>query len=106
MAKNNKQSNNWEHNCWQLKNSKPKIKNEILENVLINHNEVKVLVVEDNKINMLLSKTLLKRILPNCVIFEANDGNAAINLYKKEKLDLILMDIQILESVRCGTRLS
>jgi signal transduction histidine kinase/ActR/RegA family two-component response regulator len=55
----------------------------------------KILVVEDNKINMLLVKTLLKSILPGCSILEASDGKKAIKLYKKEKLDLILMDIQM-----------
>ncbi|RDI57456.1 PAS domain-containing hybrid sensor histidine kinase/response regulator [Flavobacterium glaciei] len=54
-----------------------------------------ILVVEDNKINMLLVKTLLKSILPGCTILEASDGKKAIKLYKKEKLDLILMDIQM-----------
>ena len=54
-----------------------------------------ILVVEDNKINMLLVKTLLKSILPGCTILEASDGKKAIELYKKEKLDLILMDIQM-----------
>ena len=55
----------------------------------------KVLIVEDNKINMLLAKTLVKRIISNCVIFEAKDGNEAVEMYKKEKPDVILMDIQM-----------
>lgn len=55
----------------------------------------KILVVEDNKINMLLVKTLLKSILPDSTIFEASDGKKAIKMYKKQKLDLILMDIQM-----------
>jgi CheY-like chemotaxis protein len=44
---------------------------------------------------MLLVKTLLKSILPGSTILEASDGKKAIKLYKKEKLDLILMDIQM-----------
>ncbi|RKS13863.1 PAS domain S-box protein [Flavobacterium sp. 120] len=55
----------------------------------------KVLIVEDNKINMLLAKTLVKRIISNCTIFEAKDGNEAVELYKKEQPDVILMDIQM-----------
>ncbi|WP_317041110.1 response regulator [Flavobacterium fryxellicola] len=54
-----------------------------------------ILVVEDNKINMLLVRTLLKSILPGCLILEASDGEKAIKMYKKKKLDLILMDIQM-----------
>ena len=55
------------------------------------------MVVEDNKINMFLTKTLLKRILPNCIIFEAYTGDDAIKIFKSEALDLILMDIQMPE---------
>lgn len=55
----------------------------------------KVLIVEDNKINMLLAKTLVKKIITNCTIIEAKDGNEAIKLYKNEQPDIILMDIQM-----------
>ncbi|MFV5697456.1 PAS domain S-box protein [Flavobacterium sp. ZT3R17] len=55
----------------------------------------KILIVEDNKINMLLAKTLVKRIVSNCIIFEAKDGNEAIEQYIKEQPDVILMDIQM-----------
>ncbi|MFV5688081.1 PAS domain S-box protein [Flavobacterium sp. ZT3R25] len=55
----------------------------------------KILIVEDNKINMLLAKTLVKRIVSNCTIFEAKDGNEAIEKYVKEQPDVILMDIQM-----------
>ena len=56
---------------------------------------IKVLLVEDNKINMLLAKTLIKRIITNCTIYEAKDGNEAVEIYSKEKPDVILMDIQM-----------
>jgi PAS domain S-box-containing protein len=62
------------------------------ENILT---DIKVLLVEDNKINMLLAKTLIKRIITNCTIFEAKDGNEAVEVYSKEKPDVILMDIQM-----------
>ncbi|RKS92507.1 PAS domain S-box-containing protein [Flavobacterium limicola] len=58
-------------------------------------NYKKVLIVEDNKINMFLAKTLVKRIISNCTIFEAKDGNEAIEQYKKEQPDVVLMDIQM-----------
>jgi PAS domain S-box-containing protein len=58
-------------------------------------NNKKVLIVEDNKINMLLAKTLIKKLILNCIIFEAKDGNEAVEQYKKEKPDVILMDIQM-----------
>lgn len=62
---------------------------------LENINDKKVLIVEDNKINMLLAKTLVKRIITNCIIYEARDGNEAVAQYEKEKPDIILMDIQM-----------
>lgn len=55
----------------------------------------KVLIVEDNKINMLLVKTLVKKILPNATIFAVEDGNEAVLHFKKDKPDIILMDIQM-----------
>jgi signal transduction histidine kinase/AmiR/NasT family two-component response regulator len=68
---------------------------ENIESLTENFNQTKILIVEDNRINMLLAKKLIKKIIPNCIIFEACDGKEAIKLYKKEKLDIILMDIQM-----------
>ncbi|MFV5700906.1 PAS domain S-box protein [Flavobacterium sp. XS2P12] len=72
--------------------------NEIKEDTIIpieTLSNKKILIVEDNKINMLLAKTLVKRIVSNCTIFEAKDGNEAIEQYVKEQPDVILMDIQM-----------
>lgn len=69
--------------------------NEKAESWTENLNQTKILIVEDNRINMLLAKRLIKKIIPNCIIFEACDGKEAIKLYKKENLDIILMDIQM-----------
>ncbi len=55
----------------------------------------KVLIVEDNKINMFLAKTLIEKIIPESIIVEARDGDEAIEQYKKEQPDIILMDIQM-----------
>ena len=54
-----------------------------------------VLIAEDNKINMLLAKTLIKQILPNSVLIEAVDGLDAIEKFKKNDVDIILMDVQM-----------
>ena len=61
----------------------------------IDHYEVTILIVEDNKINMLLAKTLVQKIIPNCIIVEAFDGNQAIDKVNTGKIDLILMDIHM-----------
>jgi len=55
----------------------------------------KVLIVEDNAINMLLAKILVKKIIPDSLIVEATDGDEAVAQYKKEQPDIILMDIQM-----------
>ncbi|GGA73671.1 hybrid sensor histidine kinase/response regulator [Flavobacterium palustre] len=55
----------------------------------------KVLIVEDNKINMFLAKTLIQKIIPDCSILEAFDGEQAIEQYKIQQPDIILMDIQM-----------
>ena len=80
----------------QLKSSS-KNKIEIIEEAVteVNRHELKILIAEDNAINMLLTKTYLKDILPQALIVEAKDGMQAIEQYQKENLDLILMDIQM-----------
>ena len=54
-----------------------------------------VLIVEDNNVNMLLTKTLIKKINTNTRLFEAKDGLEAVALFEKESIDLILMDVQM-----------
>ncbi|MGH2667228.1 PAS domain S-box protein [Flavobacterium sp.] len=55
----------------------------------------KILVIEDNKINMLLAKTLIKKILPNAVVYEAKDGKVGVEQCKMTNPDIILLDIQM-----------
>ena len=55
----------------------------------------RILVIEDNKINMLLAKTLIKKILPNAIIFEAKDGKVGVEQFKITNPDIILLDIQM-----------
>jgi len=56
---------------------------------------LKVLVAEDNKVNMLLNETFLKNLLPDAVILKAGDGLEALDLFESENPDIILMDIQM-----------
>ncbi|MEN9908116.1 MAG: hypothetical protein RLZZ540_1265 [Bacteroidota bacterium] len=64
----------------------------IMKNIL---GTKKVLIVEDNRINMFLAKTLIQKIIPDCLILEAIDGDEAIEQYKIQQPDIILMDIQM-----------
>ncbi|GAB3897133.1 hypothetical protein GCM10028803_15290 [Larkinella knui] len=61
----------------------------------VENKPVKVLIVEDNKINQLLAKAIVSRIAPNSRIIEAVNGLEAVQYYIREQPDLILMDVQM-----------
>jgi PAS domain S-box-containing protein len=56
---------------------------------------VNILLVEDNKINQLLAKTFVAKLIPNAQVMEAVNGQEAVAMYKQQRPDLILMDIQM-----------
>ncbi len=56
-------------------------------------NKIKVLLVEDNKINQLLAKTILRKHKIDTEI--ADDGKAALDIFHKKNYDLILMDLHM-----------
>ena len=58
---------------------------------------IKVLIVEDNAINMDLSKAFIIGLMPQAAILEANNGLDAVEICKSQDIDLILMDIQMPE---------
>jgi PAS domain S-box-containing protein len=58
---------------------------------------VAVLIAEDNAVNMLLARTIIKRIAPNALIKEAKNGVEAVDACKTDWPDIILMDIQMPE---------
>jgi PAS domain S-box-containing protein len=71
------------------------------ENVKSKHNAanflqpLQILIVEDNSINMFLATTIIQKIMPNAAIIKAFDGEEAVEQFKKNNLDLILMDVQM-----------
>jgi hypothetical protein len=71
-------------------------KNEIINNINvdISMNQLhKILVVEDNKINQVVTKKILENNNFKCTILD--DGYAALNLLETEQFDIILMDINM-----------
>ena len=56
-----------------------------------------VLVAEDNAVNMLLTNTMLHKLMPNATIIKAENGKEAIAVAQQQQTDLILMDIQMPE---------
>ena len=66
-------------------------------NVALESKEFKVLVVDDDIINMFLAKTIIKNILPNAIIYEAENGKDAVEQFTNVSPDIIFMDIQMPE---------
>lgn len=58
---------------------------------------VTVLIVDDNKVNQLLTRAIIDKILPTARIVEGANGLEAVRLFTDEKPDLIIMDIQMPE---------
>jgi CheY-like chemotaxis protein len=56
-------------------------------------NNKTILVIEDNKLNMKLVRSLLK--MSSYVMVEAGDAETGIKVAREKKPDLILMDIQL-----------
>ena len=54
---------------------------------------VKILVVEDNKINQMITKKILTKMELKCDIVD--NGEAAVDMIKNNKYDIILMDIHM-----------
>jgi signal transduction histidine kinase/CheY-like chemotaxis protein len=52
-----------------------------------------ILVVEDNKINQVVTKKIIEKNLGNCVV--ANDGYEALSILENQTFDIILMDINM-----------
>jgi PAS domain S-box-containing protein len=56
---------------------------------------VKILIAEDNKMNMIVISKMLKNILPNVKLYEAGNGEEALSALNDVVPDLILMDVQM-----------
>ncbi|MBG6130582.1 signal transduction histidine kinase/ActR/RegA family two-component response regulator [Aquimarina sp. EL_43] len=65
------------------------------ENLSIGTSNFYVLIVDDNKINQIVTQNILKKKGYTCNI--ANNGMDAIEMLKNEKFDLVLMDINMPE---------
>ncbi|MBT6176656.1 MAG: fused response regulator/phosphatase [Deltaproteobacteria bacterium] len=54
---------------------------------------IKVLLVDDDRINRVLLNAILKR--EGYAVLEANDGQEAVDIFDSEKPDLVLMDVMM-----------
>jgi CheY-like chemotaxis protein len=55
----------------------------------------RILVVDDDEINLYLARSILNQLIPGAVIIEANNGKQAIEEFKNNKPDIIFLDIQM-----------
>ena len=62
-----------------------------------NMDKIRVLIAEDGEVNMLLAKTIIKKIAPNADITEAQNGLLAVRACREKLPDIIFMDIQMPE---------
>jgi PAS domain S-box-containing protein len=58
---------------------------------------IKILIAEDNPVNMSLIKIILKKKLPNATLVEAGNGKIAAEKFSKEPFTLVFMDVQMPE---------
>ncbi|KIC63437.1 response regulator [Chryseobacterium taiwanense] len=56
---------------------------------------LKVLLADDNPVNMALNQRMMSALTPNAKLVEVVNGQEALDECKKEAFDLILMDVQM-----------
>ena len=59
--------------------------------------DIKILIAEDNVVNMSLIKIILKNKFPNATIVQAANGKQAIEKFTKEQFSMVFMDVQMPE---------
>ena len=57
--------------------------------------QLTVLIAEDNAVNMLLAKTIIRRVAPNVTLLLAENGYEAMEMCESVTPDLIFMDVQM-----------
>jgi len=77
------------------KGNRENLKNTFAEKPLPHIDNISILLVEDNVLNRMVAQNSLAYY--NCTVTEAENGLIAIAILKKQKFDIILMDIQMPE---------
>ena len=57
------------------------------------HQPLRVLLVDDNAVNLLVARMMLKKSLPKAEVVEADSGPAALALLREQTFDVVLMDM-------------
>ena len=67
------------------------------EKIFSDSPDIKILIAEDNLVNMTLIKILLENKFPNATLLEAANGKQAIEKFTKGQFSLVFMDVQMPE---------
>ncbi|MGE8721570.1 PAS domain-containing protein [Leptospira terpstrae] len=59
--------------------------------------KIKIMIVEDNPVNMMLTKAIVQKSLPGTIIIEAENGALAVENFIQTEPQLIFMDVQMPE---------
>lgn len=70
---------------------------ETKSNQYLDERYLTILIVEDNKVNMLFARTIFKSVFPNGRILEAENGKLAVDIFRGDTPDIIFMDMQMPE---------
>lgn len=75
--------------------SNNKTKEDNNSKVTENQTKTKVLVVEDNDVNILLAKSIFSMMIQDCELFVAENGQIALEKFDEIEPDIIFMDVQM-----------
>ncbi|RXG22550.1 response regulator [Leeuwenhoekiella aequorea] len=57
--------------------------------------QIKILTVDDNPVNLFLISTIVKKICPDAIVYEAKNGAEALEYYKQNAPDLLFLDLKL-----------
>ena len=60
---------------------------------LLANSELKILLVDDNDVNLIVARMLLNKSLPQATVIEASSAAAALEKLRNESIDVVLMDV-------------
>lgn len=64
---------------------------------IVTNEKIKIMIVEDNPVNMMLTKAIVQKSLPGTIIIEAENGALAVENFIQTEPQLVFMDVQMPE---------
>ena len=60
---------------------------------LVANSQLKILLVDDNDVNLIVARMLLNKSLPKATVIEASSASVALEKVRTEPIDVVLMDV-------------